>query len=82
MILARGSCRMHSLSMMPQFRAISGDSYLQTIAPCDSVCHHTVAENEGETSEKKKRRVSRRILAWLGGKIGAEECRVMYNKSE
>lgn len=28
MILARGSCLMHSLSIMPQFRAISGDSYL------------------------------------------------------
>lgn len=28
MILASGSCRMHSLSIIPQFRAISGDSYL------------------------------------------------------
>ncbi|PWA20288.1 hypothetical protein CCH79_00003530 [Gambusia affinis] len=31
-ILASGSCLMHSLSMMPQFRAISGDSYLQEAA--------------------------------------------------
>lgn len=29
MIFASGSCLMHSLNIIPQFRAISGDSYLQ-----------------------------------------------------
>lgn len=46
------------------WRLVPADNH----ATRDGVCHHTVAENEGETSEKKKRRVSRRISAWLGGK--------------
>ena len=29
MIFASGSCLIHSLNIIPQFRAISGDSYLQ-----------------------------------------------------